>query len=99
MKPVLVIGVAAVLCGSLPARAQTDDLLAASRPSASTGPTVPDTRPVDQAMLPAAPNVAPTRANSPNDYANRQTPDGFDVDPSNSNAAPGGRSVSASPAR
>ncbi len=81
MKLVLAIGVAAALCGSLPARAQTDDLLARSLPSTSTGPTVPDTRQIDQAMLPPA-------------SANWRTSDNLNGGPTNPNGAPVGSSVS-----
>jgi hypothetical protein len=99
MKPILAIGVAAALCGSLPACAQTDDLLARSLPSASTGPTVPDTRQVDQAMAPPASNAAPTHTNPTNGYANWRTSDGFNADPNNPNGAPGGSSIGTNPAR
>jgi hypothetical protein len=99
MKPILAIGVAAVVCGSLPACAQSYDTVAAAPASTSTGPTVPDTRQVDQAALPPATNAAPTHANPTNGYANWRTSDGFNADPDNPNGAPGGSSVGTNPAR
>jgi hypothetical protein len=99
MKPILAIGVVAALGGGLPAFAQTDDLLARPLPSASTGPTVPDTRPVDQALLAPATNVEPAHPNTTNGAAPWRTSDGFNADPGNPNGAPGGGSVSTNPAR
>lgn len=100
MKPTLIIVAAAALCGGLPACAQTSDNVAVAPPAASTGPTVPDTRQIDQnTIVPPASSAAPTNANPTNSYGNWRTSDGFNADPDNPNGAPGGSSVGTNPTR
>ena len=99
MKPALIIVVAAALCGGLPAWAQTSGNIAVAPPTGSTGPTVPDTRQIDQsAIQPPSSSAAPTNANT-NTYGNWRTSDGFNADPNNPNGAPGNSSVGTSPSR
>ena len=97
MKPTSIIVVAAALCGGLPACAQT---IAVAPSAATTGPTVPDTRQVDQGtILPPGANAAPTNANPTNSYGNWRTSSGFNADPNNPNGAPGGSSIGTNPSR
>jgi len=98
MKPTLIIVAAAALCGGLPACAQSS--IAVAPPSTSTGPTVPDTRQVDQSTIqPPGSSAAPTNGNTTNNYGNWRTSDGFNADPNNPSGAPGNSSVGTSPTR
>jgi hypothetical protein len=103
VKPDLILVAAAALCGGLPAWAQTSGTIAAAPPSTSTGPTVPDTRQIDQSTIqpPGSPSssAAPTHANPANTYGNWRASDGLDADPNNPNGAPGNSSVGTSPSR
>jgi hypothetical protein len=95
-----VIVAAAALCGGLPAWAQTPGNIAVAPSTGSTGPTVPDTRQVDQtAIQPPSSSAAPTSANPTNRSGNWRTSDGLNADPNNPSGAPGNSSVGTSPSR
>ena len=99
MKPALILIAAAALCGGLPALAQTAGSIAVAPPSTSTGPTVPDTRQIDQnTRQPPGSAAAPTNGTAPT-YGNWRTSDGFNADPNNPSGAPGNSSVGTSPSR
>ena len=101
MKPISVIAAAAALCSSTPAYAQTSENIAVAPPNRSTGPTVPDTRQVDQQTMttPGASAAAPATANDPS-YGNWRTSDGLNADPNNPSGAPGPSSgLGTSPSR
>jgi hypothetical protein len=100
MKPISVIAAAAVLCSGALAYAQSAEI-AVAPPSRSTGPTVPDTRQVDQQTMttPSSSAAAPTSANDPS-YGNWRASDGLNADPNNPSGAPGPSSgLGTSPSR
>jgi hypothetical protein len=100
MKPALIIVAAAGLCGGLPASAHTSGGVAVAPSVGSTGPTVPDTRQVDQSTIqPPSSSAAPINANPTNTYGNWRTSDGLNADPNNPSGAPGNSSVGTSPSR
>ncbi len=101
MKPISVIAAAAVLCSPGLAYTQTTENIAVVPPSRSTGPTVPDTRQVDQQTMtpPGASAAAPATANNQS-YGNWRASDGLNADPNNPNGAPGPSSgLGTSPSR
>jgi len=93
MKSALIIGAAVALCGGLPASAQTSGTIAVAPATGSTGPTVPDTRRLDQTTIqPPSPSAAPTNANW-------RASDGLDADPNNPSGAPSNGTLGTSPSR
>ena len=101
MKPISAIAAAAVLCSSALAYGQTAESIAVVPANRSTGPTVPDTRQVDQQTMtpPGASAAAPTTANDQS-YGNWRTSNGLNADPNNPNGAPGPSSgLGTSPSR
>ena len=99
MKSLFAIAAAAAVLGNLPVCAQTTDLAVA--PSArSTGPTIPDTRQLDQntAALPSTTAAPPTKDTSAG-YGNWRSSDGLNADPNNPNGAPGPSSIGTNPSR
>lgn len=99
MKSILVIASAAALLGSLPVYAQTSDLAVA--PAArSTGPTIPDTRQVDQnTAAPPSTTAAPPTKDTSAGFGNWRASDGLNADPNNPNGAPGPSSIGTNPSR
>src|SRR5436190_809296 len=76
-----------------PAIAQTSSDIAVAPPRRSTGPTVQDTRQLDQnTALPPSTSAAPGGGNSIG-YGNWRTSDGFNIDPNNPSGAPGSSSI------
>src|SRR5512133_1480264 len=99
MKSIFVIAGAAALLGSLPVCAQTSDL-AVAPPARSTGPTVPDTRQVDQnTAVPPSMTAAPSPTDSTAGHGNWRSSDGLNADPNNPSGAPGPSSVGTNPSR
>jgi hypothetical protein len=96
----IVIIAAAGLCSGLPACAQTSESIAVAPPARSTGPTVQDTRQLDQAsaLPPSSSTIAPATGNSIG-YGNWRTSDGLNADPNNPNGAPGPSWVGTNAAR
>jgi hypothetical protein len=99
MKRAIIVAAAALSIGG-PAGAQTDSNLAVAPPaSRTTGPTVPDTRQLDQsAALPSATSAAPGTGNTTATGSWRAS-DGLNADPNNPNGAPGPSSIGTSPTR
>lgn len=98
MKSALIVAAAAALCGGLPALAQSADSIAVAPPSTSTGPTVPDTRKVDQNTIQPPGSPATTNSTTPR-YGNWRSSDGLNTDPNNPDGAPGNSSVATNPSR
>jgi hypothetical protein len=99
MKSTLVIAAFAALLGGAPAIAQTSSDIAVAPPRGSTGPTVQDTRQLDQnTALPPSTSAAPGGGNSIG-YGNWRTSDGFNIDPNNPSGAPGSSSIGTNPTR
>lgn len=90
MKPILFLAAAAALCGATVASAQTGGSIASAPANNSTGPTISDTRAVDQNTVntPAGSGASST-SNTPNSYGNWRTSSGLNADPDNPNGAPG----------
>jgi len=95
----VIIAAAAVLSLGGPACAQSDSNLAVAPPARSTGPTIPDTRQIDQSqVLPPASSAASGSSNTAG-TGNWRAADGLNADPNNPNGAPGPSSTGTSPTR
>jgi hypothetical protein len=94
------IAATAALCSGAPACAQTSESIAVAPPARRTGPTVQDTRQLDQnaALPPSSSSVAPATGNSLG-YGNWRTSDGLNADPNNPSGAPGPSWVGTNAAR
>jgi hypothetical protein len=90
----------ALILTAAAAQAQTSGNIAVAPSTGSTGPTVPDTRQIDQNTIqPPSSSAAPTNANPTNSYGNWRTSDGLNADPNNPSGAPGNSSIGTSPSR